>query len=306
MRRHSLGIGIGFLAFTLAAGTPALAQDGMSWHYTSYGNPDRPGDGRRLVLSYGIPESDAVQFRAECDAAPGAAVVASVIAAETGRRREGAAADIRFAGAGFDTVIQGSIVGTRREEGITGVAFRAVAEHPLWEAVRGQRELSYSITGQRASRLPLRGSSEPVARFLADCTAAAVALAGGSPATAPVAANDRPVPRPVPAAAPPAMPASAAACAMRQSLRSVNGGEKVVLTFINRSNGHRGVLWIDYEGVPKDFASLAQGETFRVETFVGHPWMITDGPGNCLEVHMPQAGQGTFAITAPNRRFGPE
>ena len=46
--------------------------------------------------------------------------------------------------------------------------------------------------------------------------------------------------------------------------------------------------------------------TFTINTYMTHPWMFTDGPGNCIEMFMPQPGVTRFAITAPNRNFGPE
>lgn len=65
-------------------------------------------------------------------------------------------------------------------------------------------------------------------------------------------------------------------------------------------------MWIDFKGNPKEYAALNAGEEYTLNTYVTHPWMITDGPGNCLEMFMPHQGVDTFNITAPDRDFGPE
>ena len=52
----------------------------------------------------------------------------------------------------------------------------------------------------------------------------------------------------------------------------------------------RGILWLDFNGQPKDYANLSDGEQVVLDTFMTHPWMITDGPGNCLQIVMPHPG----------------
>ena len=95
-------------------------------------------------------------------------------------------------------------------------------------------------------------------------------------------------------------------CAALGSLRSASDGAPTNVTFVNDTDGFRAILWIDFDGVPQDYASLNPGESYTQPTFVGHPWMIADGPGNCLEIHMPTPGDSVFEITAPNRDFGAE
>ncbi len=79
-------------------------------------------------------------------------------------------------------------------------------------------------------------------------------------------------------------------CKERTKLRSKNSDTKTKITFINRSGGMRGILWLDFSGHPKDYANLQDGEEVVLDTFMTHPWMITDGPGNCLQIVMPHPG----------------
>ncbi|MGH6922896.1 MAG: hypothetical protein ACRED5_03915 [Propylenella sp.] len=95
-------------------------------------------------------------------------------------------------------------------------------------------------------------------------------------------------------------------CVAQVSLRSVADGAPAAVTFVNRTDGFRSVMWIDYNGVPRQYQDLNPGQEYAQQTFVGHPWMITDGPGNCLEIYMPPDGDSVFEITAPGRNFGDE
>ena len=81
-----------------------------------------------------------------------------------------------------------------------------------------------------------------------------------------------------------------ASCKDRSKLRSQNSKTPIKLTFINKSGAMRGILWLDFDGQPKDYANLSDREQVTLDTFMTHPWMITDGPGNCLRIVLPKAG----------------
>lgn len=87
-------------------------------------------------------------------------------------------------------------------------------------------------------------------------------------------------------------------CAAFGSIRSANSDWPVTVTFRNRSDGYRSVMWIGFDGRPVEYANLNPGEDFSINTYVSHPWMFTDGPGNCVEMFMPQMGVPVFEITA--------
>ena len=61
-------------------------------------------------------------------------------------------------------------------------------------------------------------------------------------------------------------------------------------------------MWINFEGMPVDYA----GQSYTQTTYLTHPWMFTDGLGNCIEMFMPQKGVSRFEITVPNPAFGPD
>jgi len=89
---------------------------------------------------------------------------------------------------------------------------------------------------------------------------------------------------------------SDASCNDRQNLRSQNSNTATKLTFINRSGGTRGILWLDFDGQQKEYANLNDGEQIVLDTFMTHPWMVTDGPGNCLRIVLPQKGAAVVEL----------
>ncbi|WP_198135128.1 hypothetical protein [Rhodopseudomonas palustris] len=86
------------------------------------------------------------------------------------------------------------------------------------------------------------------------------------------------------------------ACAERSKVRPERSAEPTRLTFVNNSGMYRALLRIDASGTPKDVAGLNPGEQTTVDTFRTHPWMITDGPGDCIEIIMPAAEPGIVVL----------
>jgi len=78
-------------------------------------------------------------------------------------------------------------------------------------------------------------------------------------------------------------------------------------TFVNLSDGYRGLVWIGTDGTPVDKGGLNQRESVTVETFKDSALMLTDGPGNCIEMFVPKSGGNTmFKIKEPSPIFGDE
>lgn len=85
-------------------------------------------------------------------------------------------------------------------------------------------------------------------------------------------------------------------CAERTSLRSEHSREPTKITFVNKSGMYRAMMWIDFKGQFKDYGGLNSGQQKTIDTFRTHPWMITDGPGNCIEIIMPAAEPATVSL----------
>jgi hypothetical protein len=91
-----------------------------------------------------------------------------------------------------------------------------------------------------------------------------------------------------------------------KNAKSTNAGAEITLTFVNKTNEDRGVLWINGDGQPVDYGHLAPGQSMKIQTWTSHPWMFSDGPGNCIEMYLPKKGATTFEIKVPSPGFGDE
>jgi hypothetical protein len=52
------------------------------------------------------------------------------------------------------------------------------------------------------------------------------------------------------------------------------------------------------------YANLNPGESYTINTYLTHPWVFTDGPGNCVEMFMPQKGVPRYNLTAKSKGGG--
>lgn len=258
----------------------------MTWHYSRY--LDQDPFKTRLSLYYGVPETDQVQAIARCRIGNRGTYATLDLSAGVGSLAAHATVQVQFTGRGFDTVHDADVI-RAQEVGIDGVSLALQLDDPLWQAIRDKSELRYSVTGFTATLLPLDGSSEPAGRFLRDCREMPGPESPPQPQT--IAQADDP---------------RWATCDIYRDERSRNSDVPVAVTFRNNSGAYRGVLWIDFNGRPIEYANLNPGENFTINTYMTHPWMFTDGPGDCIEMFMPQPGVSRFDITAPNRDFGPE
>lgn len=268
--------------------SPALAQGGYVWDYYRYLDAD-PFQSA-LVLQYGVPETDDILFTAECVIGAGGTYVDVTLDADIGSYVSGQTADVQFVSSGFSRVLTGTVI----QEFIWGVTLRVETNDPLWAAIRDSSVLYYNLTGVPARELNLRGSAAPTSEFINDCAAGRLTPADYAG----------------PAAPPPPQPPAGGgkgtlSCASLGSIRSVDGGAPANITFVNDTEGYRVVMWIDFNGNFVEYAALNPGQSYVQPTVVGHPWMITDGPGNCLEIYAPTAGASTFRLTASGA-FGPE
>lgn len=77
-------------------------------------------------------------------------------------------------------------------------------------------------------------------------------------------------------------------CADRASLRSLHYNVPTKITFVQYSGSRRDIHWIDYSGTARNYITIKPGQEVIVDTFLSHPWMITDAAGNCIEIVLPR------------------
>lgn len=85
-------------------------------------------------------------------------------------------------------------------------------------------------------------------------------------------------------------------CKAGGKLKSKSSSRAARVTFENRSGMYRSLQWINGKGEIKDIGGLNSGESITVDTFETHPWRISNGPGDCLEIFLPAAGTSTIVL----------
>ena len=98
--------------------------------------------------------------------------------------------------------------------------------------------------------------------------------------------------------------AQAASCAKFGKVRSQGSNAPVTVTFVNKSGEYRSVMWVDFKGNLVNYANLNPGQRYQIDTYVTHPWVFTDGPGNCVEMFLPRKGVARFNITRKSTGAG--
>lgn len=84
-------------------------------------------------------------------------------------------------------------------------------------------------------------------------------------------------------------------CSVERNLKSENSNTSISLTIVNRSGAYRNIMWIDHNGNAVSYNGLNNGESYTQSTYVGHPWMATNGPGDCKRIFVPRRS-GTWTI----------
>jgi len=82
------------------------------------------------------------------------------------------------------------------------------------------------------------------------------------------------------------------ACPPPGSIRSKESNRKAVVHFANSTGRTMDVVWIDFDGKRKTYRTLKNGEDYKQQTFVTHPWILVDKQGRCLNyVVWPKGGE---------------
>lgn len=254
-----------------AGWTGGVAAQGMEWVYTNW--TPTPGGAPSISLDYGVASTDIVQFSLACDGGPGGAMVDVDFFSEIGALRDGAPTQVLVSAPGqIGVQVPGRVFDYRDSTGHTGARATLPLSHPFFAALSDWPDLSVQLAGQRGFELPIQRGRADIARFLADCQATAP---GGAAVPVPAVETD---------------------CNSYATARSVSGDVPQQVTFSNMSNGARVLFWIDYQGQPTQITILEPGLWVTIDTYLTHPWLITDMAGTCQQIMHPQAGQARFEI----------
>ena len=77
------------------------------------------------------------------------------------------------------------------------------------------------------------------------------------------------------------------ACSGEGRIKSSTGAS-IYMDFVNQRGSNMNVYWLDYNtGRVSYKPNLATGQTHNQQTFVTHPWLITDNTGACVGIYRP-------------------
>ena len=85
-------------------------------------------------------------------------------------------------------------------------------------------------------------------------------------------------------------------CSKEKGLRSTDSSVTTAIRFENQSQQAVLVFWLDHLGRRVQYAELAPHQSYRQETYVSHPWVITDAGGTCRAVYLPARTPARVAI----------
>jgi hypothetical protein len=86
-------------------------------------------------------------------------------------------------------------------------------------------------------------------------------------------------------------------CAGEDGFQSKEGPQSTQITFINRSDRPVRTYWLNYQGKRVFYSEIAPGRSYVQQTYVTHPWVITnDRSGNCIALFLPASFPATAVI----------
>jgi len=95
--------------------------------------------------------------------------------------------------------------------------------------------------------------------------------------------------------------ASCSTGAVRDEPRSLASDTHALLTFANRSGQTVNIYWIDFGGNRQLYQTLKSGGTFTQQTYLTHPWLVTDSHGRPWHVYFAEVQPRTIVLEAPER-----
>jgi hypothetical protein len=85
-------------------------------------------------------------------------------------------------------------------------------------------------------------------------------------------------------------------CPAEAYVKSQNSGYATTMAFANSSTHASMIYWLDYSGARVLYSTLEPKMTFKITTYLNHPWVVTDAEDNCVAVYFPDSKKRTIWI----------
>jgi hypothetical protein len=84
-----------------------------------------------------------------------------------------------------------------------------------------------------------------------------------------------------------ASPAAAISCSQEKSLRSLSTNIPTSITFTNTTPAIVRIYWLNHNGDRVLYGTLSKGQVLSQQTYITHPWVVTDSSDRCEAIYMP-------------------
>lgn len=88
--------------------------------------------------------------------------------------------------------------------------------------------------------------------------------------------------------------------AEEKGIRSLESKVPTALTLVNKSERPVKVYWLDFDGKRKLYETLRPGRRYESQTFVTHPWLVTDAKDRPWAIYLPDAQPRIVEVTRPD------
>lgn len=86
-------------------------------------------------------------------------------------------------------------------------------------------------------------------------------------------------------------------CGEEHHLRSIDSATATEVIFFNQSGAVVRTYWLDFQGKRKFRAEIPPGDSFVQQTYVSHPWLITNtATKNCVGIFQPMSDSSIVVI----------
>ena len=85
-------------------------------------------------------------------------------------------------------------------------------------------------------------------------------------------------------------------------VKSLNSKTETQITFINRSSQEVRVYWLDFDGHRVLYKVLEAGDSYDQQTYLTHPWLVTDAHGKAWHIYFADALPRVINIVSPDTK----
>src|SRR5579859_5760085 len=94
--------------------------------------------------------------------------------------------------------------------------------------------------------------------------------------------------------------------AEEKGAKSLNGDIATSITFVNTSGQPIRIYWLDYQGRRVLYARVEHGGGWGCDqTYLTHPWLITNDQDQAWALYYPDAQHRTIEIASPHKQMPP-